>query len=471
MPVMQQRRLERNKARQPRPAPPPPKKLPMPDKSYDIHGHLKDPAKVRARKEAGAIAVTPSAHTPGAARRSPKKSPMKVRSSSVPTFYIKEGSGKPSSSKVKAATPYLAHIKKRKAPRRHPPPPSSPPVTGHLPAIRSAAQINTACKPQRQDTRSSQEESFPEVFNMSPRQHKLNASIHGHSQPHQQRTKGLDATTTYSSGDLRSSVNSVKEKLVRMQAQLEARREDITKNPSAATPQKWEMLEALEEEVRDMKLEVQISEQLQGLSKTMQLQSTHDTPASLNRPLHKSQQLTSSAVASIAEDEDVVKISNGGVEVGEESPGDAYEDEYDEYDDFEEEDDVDNTTEREEETEPIGNNSVPADDMEVALETKGSLSYSRTNTPSSPYRRQGSDETMSSLGNTLDGEMLLKSRVASPDINMINSAPPSARPESNDESEGQENDRHSDEGDEDENYGDDDFYDDDYGDDDFEDTS
>jgi hypothetical protein len=131
--------------------------LPTPDDTYDIHGRLKNPVKV------------PAARRKVAPHLSPKKSPMKVHSSSsVPHIYIKEGSGKPLSTKKKAANPYLgeficmltwmksewvktsmnvalivdifllvidyiytAHLKKKQAAmpkHRQPPPPPSPPV-------------------------------------------------------------------------------------------------------------------------------------------------------------------------------------------------------------------------------------------------------------------------------------------------------------------------------------------------------
>ena len=388
---------------------------------------------------------------------------MKVRSSSVPTFYIKEGSGKLAGSKVNAANPYLAHIKKLKAPRRHPPPPPSipaAPLTGSLPAIRPASNI-VATMPQlhQQDTQTHQGKVPPvQRAHTSPPQHKGKTSMNTHILPHSQ--EGLSTrqdavpsspppptVVAYAEGDLRSSVNRVKEKLVRMQAQLDARREDITKNPSAATPQKWEMLEALEEEIRDMKLEVQISEQLQGVSSSLMTQS---------RKTH---------VAGAADDVNISSALTCG-KMG--STGDLHQDEYEE-----EGKDSNELTVAAEATAPACINFLPANDMQVLMEMKGSLSHSRVNTIPSPYRQPGHEETTPPASNIVDGEISLQSRGAIPDIIVGESDSPSARPECNDEGEDQENDKHS-ANDEDKNFREDDSYDeeygdDDYGDDDFED--
>lgn len=274
-----------------------------------------------------------------------------------------------------------------------------------------------------------------------------------------------------------------------------------------------------------MKLEVQISEQLQGLSQSIMMPTipsgnTSDiihvkenrSPPPVNekdvsKPTSTPQikAVTKSAtehvfvpvqrsgedLATKAEEDDVVKVNDDspGPAAAAVLDGDNTYDDEDDYaddtydDDYEEDFDNDGGSNKDSSGDTVHKdggqtarqgeaqrNQSPSEEMEGAICTKGSLSYSPSATPCMTLSRVGSNVGTLDSNTGLLGEKFFESpRATSPGED--GAAPSSARPESNEEG-SRESGQENDEGAGDYEYGtaDFDFEEEDYGDEDFEDT-
>mmetsp|Transcript_2699 Transcript_2699/g.4059 ORF Transcript_2699/g.4059 Transcript_2699/m.4059 type:complete len:912 (-) Transcript_2699:288-3023(-) len=400
---------------------------------YDIHGRpLKQKVEMRSEKKA-----------------KPKK--KKIGTTSAPQFHIKVGSGRPQIKKYDGPNPYLAHIKQKrnnmsrdKHGSKHPSSSSLPALT--VPPPREKVSSAPSWK-QEDDT------YLPKISSKSPPVGSVR---------HRQQENNPTDQHAISSEELKSSVNSVRDKLTRMQAQLKAKRLDIERNPDKATPDKWASLEALEEEVQDMQLEVQISEQLQGLSQSLTMSNKlKDSDGAFTE--NKGQNASTSPVKNKTVEPD----SNSPASViRSHSPG------------------------RSSSTNESASDKDTDSSHVVGHGQNDSISRDKENTADLPNRRRGdysrqSSGALSEYNSTcgslkivsepsspavlhqtshLYGEDLLTSPAASPTKESPTTHDEEAKPQGNQcETEEDEDDYAEDE------YGDEDFDEEDYGDDDFED--